>query len=271
MKRIMVMLVLMANAGRFAAGMADMPQEEVSKVKAFLSDFRDACNSQDLERVKKIAGGIWSQLSHSIMRAEKLGEIEVLNITTEGETNVTTRTTIQRGEGRGTYSQEVVFTLSKDRDGYTIDRVSVPAVEQRNKEIWDGIKVLEKLDIAIRHRSMDEVRELLSFGLSEEFDAELSKRGLSWIRDAVEGGVAVSFAGSGVRRERSSLVGLRIMTLDAATATNVERKVVFSGMKIDRAAPPKETKEEFRRRFRAEQEAVRRQFEKLHEVDGGRE
>ena len=260
MKKLVLLLTVIADIGVLAGHMQEMSREDAAEVIAFLEDFKDACNTQDAERVRSMASGAWSHLSRSIRGGEKIERIEVLGITTEGGTNVITKATL-RGGRRGIYSQEVVFSLDKNGDSYEIKRISVPEIDKHNEEMTKGFEILKKLETAIHHGNMDEVKPLLTFGSSDRFEEELSSRGLFWIKYAVESGSPVSIKKAGIRREGSRLVASRIMALDAAGETNVAREVVFEGLKIDRAMPPKEAREEFLKRFSAEQESIRKQYE----------
>lgn len=242
-----------------AIAMNQLPESEVAAVKAFLREFTDALNSNDADRIKRMSGGAWKHFRDKINCKEKTECFDIVKISTDGVTNIITRAHVVDKNGEP-YSVEVVYDLKKVDGVYSIDKMRLPESERRRAEydIADGN--FEKLISAIKNKDMSMVRLALPFGDVADFDAELSVRGLSWIKDAVNSDVHIS-GGWGVRRSGNEGFVGHVEISSMPDGTKVLHEVIFKGMKIDRAAPRRETKEEFFKRVAAEKEAARKKHE----------
>lgn len=237
-----------------------LPEEEMSAIKAFFRGFSEALNSKDVERVKRMSGGAWGHFSERIGCKEKILGMEVLDIITDKQTNVVTKTTVGRDKG-SPRSAEVIFTIKKVDGVYSIDKMAVPEANKRNLILDDTRRVLEKLAAAINGRSIEAVKGLVTFGETVDFEKELSARKLSWIKEAIDNCVqAPKFNMSASRDGNDTIIG-RLYVPCGLGGTNIMRKVVFKDGKIDRAAPREETREEFLGRFEKGKAERRRQLE----------
>ena len=157
-------------------------------------------------------------------------------------TNVVTKITVGR-DNNSPRSAEVVFAMNNVGGIYSIAQMTVPGIEKRNQELDDARRSLGQLVVAINGRSIEVVKGLVSFGGAVDFDAELSARGLSWIKEAIDNCVnAPKYNMSASREGRDSVIG-RVYVPSVPGGTNVLRKVVFKGVKIDRAAPLEEARD----------------------------
>lgn len=237
-----------------------LPEEEVSAIKAFFRGFAEALNSKDVERVKRMSGGAWGHFSERIDCQEKILDMEVLDVITDKQTNVVTKTTVGSDKGRPR-SAEVIFTMKKGDGGYSIEKMAVSEVNKRNQILDDARCVLGRLAAAINGRNLDEAKNLVSFDNAADFEAELSSRGLSWIKEAIDNCVKAPMFNMSASRDGQDTITGRIYVPCALDGSNILRMVVFKDGKIDCAAPREETKDELDRRNKAKSEERRRQGE----------
>ena len=246
----------------FAEDVANpMSDGEQAVIKAFFADFKDAFNAKDVDRVKKMSGDTWKQWQEAMNDDGRFDALEVLSITAGKQTNAVVNCTIVATSGRAN-SGEVVFTMKCVGGIYSIDKTTDPGGESRNNEFKGACRTLMQLITSINNCSMESVKTTVSFADALDFDSELTARGLSWIKDAVDNDVKISQKGIGVSREGKDIISGLIYVPDVLGGTNILRKVMFKGSKIDRATPREETTEEFLRRFEKEKAERRRQFEK---------
>ena len=235
-----------------------LPDGEQAVIKVFFNEFKKAFNAKDVERVKKMSGDTWSHWSKALNEG-KLESVEILDITTDKQTNVISKCVAVDSKNRS-YPAEVVFTLKHEGGDYAIEKMRFPESERRSNELDNGMRTIDKLIEAINKRDLDSVKGLVSFGDAADFEAELSARGLSWIKEAVDNRVEAPKYNLSASREGKDIAG-RLYVPCAPGGTNILRKVVFRDGKIDHAAPREETKEEFLRRFEKENAEQRRQYE----------
>lgn len=240
-------------------GGQQLPENDGDAIKAFFNDFKEAFNAKDVKRVKQMSDGTWDHWSKAINEG-MLESVEILDITTDKQTNVITKC-IAVDDKKMTYPAEVVFTLKHDGGVYSIEKMRFPESERRHEEFDNALKRIGQLSAAINNCDFGAVKSLVSFGDAADFEAELSARGLSWVKDAIDNRIKVPSVNMGVSRDGKDVITGRLNVPCARGGTNVLRKVVFKNGKIDRAAPREETKEEFLRRFEKEQAERRRQFE----------
>ena len=259
-KTIVVACLVCAYYSAVAEHAQWLSEKESAAIKGFFEDFREAFNAKDVERVKKMSGNTWNHWSKAINEG-RFESVEILDITVGNQTNVIAKCVAVDSKNR-TYPAEVVFTMKQEDGVYSIEKMRFPESERRSKELDKGMGAIEKLIEAINKRDLDSVKGLVSFGDADDFEAELSSRGLSWIKESIDNGVkAPKFNMSTSRDGRDTITG-RLYVPCEPGGTNIKRKVVFKDGKIDRAAPREETKEEFLRRFEKENAERRRQFEK---------
>ena len=238
-----------------------LPEKDSAAIKAFFVDFKDALNAKDIERVKKMSGDAWKQWMETMNDGGRFEALDVLSITTGEQTNAVVKCTVVDRGGKAK-TGEVVFAMKCVGGVFSIDKITDPVGEGRKKEFKDACRALMQLTTSINNRSMDSVKAAVSFADAPDFDSELLARGLSWIKEAVDNDIKIAQEGMGVSREGKDIISGRIYVPDVLGGTNILRKVIFKGSKIDRAAPREETKEEFLRRFEKEKAERRRQFEK---------
>lgn len=233
--------------------------KEVDAIKAFFGGFKEAFNSKDIERVKKMSGNTWRHWSKAINEG-KFESVEILDIVVGNQTNVITKCIAVDAKNR-TYPAEIVFTMKQEGGVYSIEKMRFPEFERRNKELDNGVDVIEELIESINRRDLDSVKGLVSFGDVAGFEAELSARGLSWVIDAIDKRIEVPRVNVGASRDGKDEIIGRLNVPYAPGGTNILRKVIFKNGKIDRAAPSDEAKEEFLKRFEKEKTEMRRRFE----------
>ncbi|MBQ6136774.1 MAG: hypothetical protein IJI73_05330 [Kiritimatiellae bacterium] len=238
----------------------NLPVAETAAIQSFFDDFKVAVNAKDAVRVKALSGKTWKHWSMAINDKGVFDAIEILDFKVGATTNVVTKCTVIGDNGR-TNSTEVIFEMEKIDGIYSIARMAVPEIDNQNQEFDDAHNVVRQLIEAINSRRLDGVKRLLSFGGSKEFDAELSARGLSWIKASIEEGVMVQKVGSGVSRGGKDVITGRLNVPCAPGGTNVLRKVIFKNGKIDRCAPQEESAEEIRKRVEQEKAEEQRNYE----------
>lgn len=245
------------------AAMNQLPGSEVVAIKAFLREFADAVNSNDANRIKRMSGRAWKHFRDKIDCKEKTEGFDIVKISTDGVTNIITRAHVVDTKGKP-YSVEVVFDLKKVDGVYSIDKMRLPESERRHEEFETADRNFEKLITAIKGKDIGKVKEALPFGDVADFDAELSARGLSWIMDAANSDVVIS-GGWGVRRSgKDGFVG-HVEISSKLGGTNVLHEVMFKGLQIDHAAPPKLDRAE-RLRLIKERRAAARKLREAREA-----
>ena len=236
-----------------------LPEDEVVAIKSFFKDFADALNSGDVGRISRMSGSAWKHFRGKLDCMEKAECFDIVRISTDRATNVITKATVIDAAGKP-YAVDVVFDLKKTNGVYSIDKMRLPESERRHDEFEEANRNFGRLISALKNKDIDKVKDAVPFGAASDFNAELEARGLSWINDVINGGKTV-FGVWGVRRSgREGFVGHVEMTCEPG-GTNILREVIFEGLNIDRAAPRKETKEEFLKRFEAEKVAARKKYE----------
>lgn len=255
----MLMSVLCVNCFAKESVEPNFPDVDVAEIKKFFSDFTNVLNANDAERVKQMSGSAWAHFSKKMDCDEKVKGFEIVKLSTDKVTNVVTKATVVDTKGNP-YNVEVVFDLKKVDGVYSIDKMRLPESERRHEEFETANQNFKKLIAAIKSKDIGKAKDAFTFGDVADFDAELTARGLSWIEDAANSDVVIS-GGWGVRRSgKEGFVG-HVEIANEPGGTNVLHEVIFKGLKIDRAAPPKETYEEFCKRFEAKKEASRKQWE----------
>ena len=237
-----------------------LPEKESAAIKAFFADFKAAFNAKNIERVKKMSGGTWKHWSKAINEG-RFESVEIMDISVGDQTNVITKCVAVDSKNRA-YPAEVVFTMKQEDGVYSIEKMRFPESERRSKELDNGMGAIEKLIEAINKRDLDSVKGLVSFGDAADFEAELSSRGLSWIKESIDKGVTAPKFNMSTSRDGRDTISGRLYVPCEPGGTNIMRKVVFKDGKIDRAAPREETKEEFLRRFEKEKAEARLRLEK---------
>lgn len=261
---LMIGVTLLICAACFASGdiAQSISEEEVSALKDFFKDFKDAFNSKDVDRVRILSGNTWSYWKKTINEG-MVGSIEILDICIDTETNVVTKC-VAIDCNKRSYPAEVVFTMKKESGNYSIDKIAFPIIEKQNEEIKEAKETVVKLITAINSSDLSTVKSLVSFGDAEDFANELESRGLRWITDAIDGRNVISKDGVGVSRNGKGVLIGRLHVPNADGSANILRNVVVKDGKIDRAAPRGKSPEE--RRRRAEENLK----DRLREMEEGR-
>ena len=256
-------IVAIANCMSYLANgnvAESLPKEEVSVLKDFFHDFQDAFNSKDVDRVRILSGNTWDYWKGTIDEG-KFASIEILDIRMRPATNVVTRC-VAVGEDGISYPAEVVFTMGKVSGSYCIEKIAFPTVERMNKELIDAKETIFHLIAAINSRDYSNVKGFVSFGDAADFEADLSARGLSWIKEAIDNRIMVPRVNISTSRDENDVITGCLNVPCAPDGTNVLRKVVFKNGKIDRAAPRDESQEE---RHRRAEENLKERLKELKE------
>lgn len=107
---------------RCLAGEAGDPQylaSELVVVKTFFEEFKNAFNSKDIERVRKMSGNSSKRWLRWMQGKEKLSEVGINSWFTNIEQKVTVSAKVNvSGSDKGPYAFDAVFTLRKDRGIY---------------------------------------------------------------------------------------------------------------------------------------------------------
>ena len=238
------------------------PAKESTEIAAFFKDFVEALNAKDAERVKKMSGETWKQWVEAMYDGGRFEAFDVLSVAMGEQTNAVVKCKVVDKSGRAK-TGEVVFTMKSARGVYSIDRITDPVGESRRKEFKDACYALQQLITSINNRSMESVKAVVTFADAPDFDVELSARGLSWIKEAVDNDVKIAQEGMGVSREGKDIISGRICVPDVLGGTNILRKVIFKGSKIDRAAPREKTKEEILKEFEERRRETRIKYEEV--------
>lgn len=234
--------------------------DEKVSMDAFFSGFIKAVNSKEIELVKKMSGKSWPHWSKLINKG-RLESVEILDIVADRQTNVVAKC-VATDARRRCYPAEVVFTMRKEDGVYSIEAIRFPNHERQQREFDKAHEDVEQLVVAMNNRDLCAVKGLVSFGDVADFESELSTRGLSWVKSAIDAGTEIPIAGSGVSRAgNDNLIG-RIYVPCANGGTNVLRTIVFKNGKIDRAAPREESLDEIQKRYEEEKTEEQRQSEK---------
>jgi len=259
-------VVVALVCARCLAGEAGDPQylaSELVVVKTFFEEFKNAFNSKDIERVRKMSGNSSKRWLRWMQGKEKLGEVGINSWFTNIEQKVTVSAKVNvSGSDKGPYAFDAVFTLRKDRGIYSIEDMALPKSENLNQEFDKAVAVGKRLIVAINDRDLNAAKETVSFGNAADFESELAIRGLSWIKNAIDHRVTIPEESMIMSRDGKEMLVGRVKVPCAPDGTNILRKVIFMAGKIDRAAPREGTKEEFLRRFEKEKAEARLRLEK---------
>lgn len=234
--------------------------DEKTAIKTFFSDFKDAVNSKNIEIVKKMSGESWPHWSKVIDRG-RLESIEIMEFGADMLTNVVTKCIAVDSNNRY-YPAVVVFTIRKADGVYSISKVRFPEHERRHQEFVNAQKTVKHLVLAMNNHDLSAVKGLVTFGDAADFEDELTSRGLLWIKDALDSGISVPLAGSGVSREENDAIIGRIYVPITPAGTNILRKVVFKDGKIDCFASREERADEIHKRVCKESPEEKCQYDK---------
>ena len=160
---LMLGFTMLICAAYFASGdIAQSASEaEVSALKDFFRDFKDAFNSKDVGRVRMLSGNTWSYWKETLNEGI-LGSMEILDICIDTETNVVTKC-VAIDSNKRSYPAEVVFTMKKESGNYSIDKIAFPVIDKQNEEIKEAKETIVKLITAINSRDLSTVKSLVSF------------------------------------------------------------------------------------------------------------
>ncbi len=249
-------LILTASGDEVRA----LPEEERNAVKLFFDEFKEAFNTRNTEQVQILSGTSAKRWLRWMNGKEKIGEINIVDCVVDVSTNVTAKVSVNGGD-KGHYAFDAVFTMKKTRGLYSIEAMALPEADRLNEEFDKAVDVGKRLIAAINGKDMAAVKATTSFSGCADFDAELSSRGLSWIKDSIDSGVEIREKGMKVMREgMNTLVGC-VEIPCASGCSNVLMKVVFKDMKIDCAAPREETEAERLLKFEELKRIARRGWE----------
>ena len=236
-------------------------EAEKNALESFFRGFKEAFNSRNSDRVRNMSGASARQWLRWMKGKENLDEFEIVECVANSATNVTAKVYVIGGD-RGRYAFDAVFAMKKSNGEYSIETMTLPESDRLNQDFDKAAESGARLIKAINDRDMDAVKETVSFGDNQDFEAMLTPRGLSWIKESIDNGVRISRDSMIMSRASKTMLIGQVGVPFALSGTNIMRKVVFKDGKIDRAAPREETKEEFLRRFEKENAERRRQFEK---------
>lgn len=234
---------------------------EKNALESFFRGFKEAFNSRNSDRVRNMSGASARQWLRWMKGKENLDEFEIVECVANSATNVTAKVYVIGGD-RGRYAFDAVFAMKKSNGEYSIETMTLPESDRLNQDFDKAAESGARLIKAINDRDMDAVKETVSFGDNQDFEAMLTPRGLSWIKESIDNGVRISRDSMIMSRASKTMLIGQVGVPFALSGTNIMRKVVFKDGKIDRAAPREETKEEFLRRFEKEKAEARLRLEK---------
>ena len=236
-------------------------EAEKNALESFFRGFKEAFNSRNSDRVRNMSGASARQWLRWMKGKENLDEFEIVECVANSSTNVTAKVYVVGGD-RGRYAFDAVFAMKKSNGEYSIEAMSLPESDCQNQDFDKAAESGARLIKAINDRDMDAVKETVSFGDNQDFEAMLTPRGLLWIKESIDNGVRISRDSMIMSRPSKTMLIGQVWVPSAPGGTNIMRKVVFKDGKIDRAAPREETKEEFLRRFEKEKAEARLRLEK---------
>ncbi len=212
-------------------GLSSVEGVEASELKMFFKSLGEAYNSGDLERIKKMSGNSAERWLRWHDGEEKLGGVEVVGHLPSDTREVVAKVTLL-GRGDDPYSFEAKFTMHKDEGAYRIE----------DMELFDGwnslfdstIETSVKLIKAINDCDLNAVRGLFYRCGSNDFTAVLAERGLTWVKEAMDNGVKISERRMKVKGTSGRCMLGCISIPDQDGRTNVVRRIVFVGGKIQR-------------------------------------
>ena len=122
-KFIVVMVAVVAGLGCFGDDVKGrFPEEDVVMIKAFFEEFKEALNSNDVERVRRLSGGAWGHFSTRINCGDIVEEIDIIDVSMS---NVVTKTSVRDVNG-DLRRAEVVFIMKKVDGLYTVEKMLLP-------------------------------------------------------------------------------------------------------------------------------------------------
>lgn len=206
---------------------------ELSAVNDCLNGFITAYNTKDADRISKMSGKVSGRILRWVKGDEKIVGIEIENLSTGEIARVDTKVTLSKGTNMLS-SVNVIYKMRKVSGTYSIEDVSLPESDKQNQELVDAYVTMQNFVAAINERKLDAVRCLTSFSDTGNFEMELTSRGLTWIKEAMEAESKISAKGVSVYRGRNGVLVGEMKVPDKLTGTNMVYRLGFKADKIDR-------------------------------------
>lgn len=234
MKRIFCSLFLtLLVCGFLQCTLADKLFEcnRKSFVACFFEEFMKAYNSNDVEKVVKMSGTTSRSWLQALDNNDKIEKIEIENCTLGSTTNVSTRITSISALGKK-FSFNVDFSLFETNGEYCIEKMSVPAAENWNKQFNKSRETSEKLIQAINNHDVDQLKKLIYGDVGNDWEKEFSDRGLSWIAEAINDEVKIKKRRMLIQCVHGNEIEGRVPVFCRQEGSNVTRRVIFKDGKI---------------------------------------
>ena len=212
-------------------GLSSVGAVEASELKMFFKGLVEAYNSGDIERIKKITGNSAERWLRWLDGKERLGGVEVVGCSTDDAREVLAKVTLL-GYGDDPHSFEAKIAMRKDEGAYRIEGMELS--DGWNRLFDATIETSEKLIKSINDRDLTAVQGLIYRCGSNDFNAVLAERGLTWVKEAMDNGIKIPERRMKVQGTSGNCMLGQISIPDQNGGTNVMRRIVFVGGKIQR-------------------------------------
>lgn len=217
---------------RKALGPSNVSESEISSIKLFLKEFSEAYNAKDLETVKRLSGKSSERWIRWMEGGEELVGIEVFRCLASGGRIIVSAEVALLGSGKDVYPFPVTFEILYSDGGHIIEDMTLSPSDRWNAMFDAAVGASEKLIDAINNRDLTAVEQMLYKNESRDLDAELSKRDLMWIKDAIVQGVRISRPRMTVCCEQGDWMHGYLPVPCSPDGSNIVRTVSFAGAKI---------------------------------------
>lgn len=212
-------------------GLSSVGAVEASELKMFFKGLVEAYNSGDIERIKKMTGNSAERWLRWLDGKERLVGVEVVGCSTDDAREVWAKVTLL-GCGDDPYSFEAKIAMRKDEGAYRIEDMELS--DGWNRLFDATIETSEKLIKSINDRDLTAVQGLIYRCGSNDFNAVLAERGLTWVKEAMDNGIKIPERRMKVQGTSGNCMLGQISIPDQDGGTNVMRRIVFVGGKIQR-------------------------------------
>ena len=227
------LLIAMFVYGFLQCALADKLPGCKTSVALFFEEFMKAYNSKDAEKVVKMSGATSGSWLQALKNNDKIEKIEIENCVFGGTTNASTRITSVSAFGKK-FSFNVDFLLFETNGEYCIEKMSIPAAEDWNRQFDKSRETSEKLIQSINNKDVNRLKKLICGEVGADWEKEFSNRGLTWIVDAINDEVKIKNKRMLIQCIRGNEIEGRVPVFCRQEGSNVTRRVVFKDGKIDR-------------------------------------
>lgn len=231
---LIVFLVLALNAAVVGDGIDNSQLvREISSIEIFFDDFVNAYNNHDIERVKLLAGKTAPHWIRWIKGPERMGEVKIVECTTNGTLNVTAKMSVLGGKDE-LRTFDAVFKMRMIDGSYCIEEMSLPESDGKNLQMIASARTSERLIKCINNGDLIGVKGVLEYDDNADFEIELANRGLIWIKQAIDDRVKILSKGMAIQRMANGELEGCVSVPCAPNGTNIIRKVIIDGEKVCR-------------------------------------